>query len=237
LGEVMPLPSCSELRGVPPGILMSQSYYIVIRLAIGFDDNKGVIILHDPSFGPTWEVPYEDFELMWEPWGSKIDVTMPPNWMAKLARHDYDAVYQTRSADDNASFHYVYGVSLARVGRIPESLDHLEKGLALSGLSDGYRFLFLKELALHHSEKDIEKSIQLAEEALEIIPEDYSLWWILSLFYSKAKMDDKAQLAKKKANSLATDQVALKKMALALPKDFWIQPLAHMRGWGFDIHY
>ncbi|MBW1792575.1 MAG: hypothetical protein JRJ14_10035, partial [Deltaproteobacteria bacterium] len=71
----------------------------------------------------------------------------------------------------------------------------------------------------------------------KIIPEDYSLWWAVSLLYAREGLDDKAALARTKANSLASDQNALKTMALVLPKDFWIQPLENIRGWGFDLRY
>lgn len=237
LGELMPLPVLTELGGDTPGILISQSFHVVIRLVVGFDDEKEVFILHDPTFGPAWEVPYEDFERMWEPWGRKIDVVLPPNWSKKLLDHNYNAVYQARTSDDRAAFHYVYGVSLATVGQFEEALQHLEQGAALSDLSDGYRYLFLKELSLHYSEEDLDKAIEYAEGSLEIIPEDYSLWWTVSLLYGREGLDDKATLARTKANSLASDQDALKTMALALPKDFWIQPLANIRGWGFDLRY
>lgn len=237
LGELMQLPVLADLAGDTPGILISQSSHVVIRLVIGFDDTKKVFIMHDSTFGPAWEVSYDDFDRMWSPWGRKLDVILPPDWGQKLVDHNYNSIYQIRSVYDKAAFHYVYGVSLASVGLMDESLKHLEEGAALAGLSDGYRFLFLKELAILYSQQDLDKSIQLAEQALEIIPEDYSLWWITSILYTRAKLDDKAGVARNKANSLASDQQALKKMALALPKDFWIQPLANIRGWGFDLQY
>ena len=237
LGELMPLPVLAELDGNTPGILISQSFHVVIRLVVGFDDEKEVFIVHDPTFGPAWEVPYEDFERMWEPWGRKINVVLPPNWSKKLLNHNYNAVYQARTSDDRAAFHYVYGVSLSTVGQFEEAIEHLEQGAALTGLSDGYRYLFLKELSLHYSEEDSDKAIEYAEQALKIIPEDYSLWWAVSLLYAREGLDDKATLARTKANSLASDQNALKTMALVLPKDFWIQPLENIRGWGFDLRY
>ncbi|MBC8317891.1 MAG: hypothetical protein H8E41_08280 [Desulfobulbaceae bacterium] len=237
LGELMPLPVLEHLAGDTPGILISQSSHVVIRLVVGFDDTKKVFIIHDPTFGPAWEVSYDDFDRMWAPWGRKFDVVLPPNWGQKLMDHNYNSIYQARSVSDKAAFHYVHGVALASVGLMEESFKHLEEGVAFADLSDGYRFLFLKELALYYSQKDLDKSIELAEQALEIIPEDYSLWWIASILYTRAKLEDKAGVSRNKANSLASDQKALKKMALSLPKDFWIEPLANIRGWGFDLQY
>src|SRR5260370_11690536 len=39
-----------------------ESVFQTPRVAIGYDDDRRVVILHDPSFGPAWEVGYDDFE-------------------------------------------------------------------------------------------------------------------------------------------------------------------------------
>lgn len=42
-----------------------ESVTAAARVVIGYDDERRVMIVHDPSFGPAWEIGYEDFENMW----------------------------------------------------------------------------------------------------------------------------------------------------------------------------
>jgi len=55
-------------------------------VVIGYDDDRKVVILHDPSFGPAWEVGYDDFEMMWALFDHFYVVMYPPDF-AKRARH------------------------------------------------------------------------------------------------------------------------------------------------------
>lgn len=53
LGEYQEL----ENEGAP---VVNESVVIASRVVIGYDDARRVLILHDPTFGPAWEVGYDD---------------------------------------------------------------------------------------------------------------------------------------------------------------------------------
>ena len=52
-------------KGCPKN-LISDSVYLAGRVVVGYDDTRSVMILHDPVFGPDWEVSYADF-LQYQP--------------------------------------------------------------------------------------------------------------------------------------------------------------------------
>ena len=54
-----------------------ESLYNADRVLIGYDDARRVVTLHDGSFGPAWEIGYDDFDTMWAARGRDFMVARP----------------------------------------------------------------------------------------------------------------------------------------------------------------
>ena len=80
LGRMLALETIQELEGKVDGVTIKESVFMAVRVVIGYDDGKGVLIVHDPTFGPIWEVDYDDFEKMWEANGKMFMASHPPNY-------------------------------------------------------------------------------------------------------------------------------------------------------------
>ncbi|MDH4231815.1 MAG: hypothetical protein OEW04_07265, partial [Nitrospirota bacterium] len=66
LGRMM---SLEDLKKIADQIEMNpirESVLIAGRVVIGYNDDKKVFIVHDPTFGPAFEFSYDDFDKMWE---------------------------------------------------------------------------------------------------------------------------------------------------------------------------
>ena len=63
------------------------------RVVIGYDDDRDVTILHDPTFGPAWEVSYQDFDDMWAPGGRTFAAVHPPDFEDIVAERSTAAAY------------------------------------------------------------------------------------------------------------------------------------------------
>ncbi|HSG06537.1 MAG TPA: hypothetical protein VLB09_09075, partial [Nitrospiria bacterium] len=149
------------------------------------------------------------------------------------------STYRTRTPDEKAATHFVYGYALDCMGRLDEGKEHFEKGLSIPGISKGYQFLLLFELALNLGEqKDIPGAIEAAEKATALLPEHPFPWDFLSQLYTISPdkgSQKKAKEAGKKAKTLGADEEALKTVADSLPADFFIEYLAGVRGWGGGV--
>ncbi len=220
------------------GVTIWESLYLVARVVIGYSDDRQVIVLHDPSFGPAWEVSYEDFDKMWQPMNSSYRVSLPPNHTELLAGQFPSQPYRPRTPDEHAAFHFIYGCALSSVGRVTEATELLGKGLAIEGVGTGYQHLLLLELALrYYDAAEEEKAIAAAQRAIELVPESYRAWQFLAHFYRRNSDEErrkKAVAADNRAKKLMSDKKALRRFSEALPRDFWIPYLAPTRGWGFD---
>jgi tetratricopeptide (TPR) repeat protein len=221
-----------------PGVGISESLYTAARVVIGYSDDRQVVVLHDPSFGPAWEVSYEDFDKMWQPMNRSYMVFRPPNHAGLLAGQFPSEPYRPRTPDERAAFHLIYGCALSSVGRLTEATELLGKGLAIEGVGTGYQHLLLLELATrYHDAAGVERAIAATQRAIELVPESFRAWDFLAHLYrasSDKKRRKKAGAADKRAKKLMSDKKALRRLSEALPRDFWIPYLAPIRGWGFD---
>jgi hypothetical protein len=239
LGRMLSLEEMQKIKehlGTSP---IQESVVMASRLVIGYDDDKKTFMVHDPSFGPVFELSYTDFDGMW----AAVDrsyVTFFPDDLSQGKTYGRSATaYPTRTPDEKAATHFVYGYALDCLGRLDEGKEHFEKGLSIPMISKGYRFLLLFELALNLGERnDIPGAIEAAEKAKAILPEHQLPWGFLSQLYTISPDKGnrkKAKEAGKKAKTLEADEEAAKIVADTLPSDFFIEYLAGVRGWGGGV--
>ena len=169
-----------------------QDLYWSARVVVGYDDSQSIIILHDPTFGPYWEVGYEDFDKMWEIGGRKYFATYPPNYADILATRSRDIHREPRAPNHEASVQFVFGYALSAIGRKEQAEALLRQGLAIEGIGVGYRYLLLLELAVvRFSIGDIDEAMGLAKEASTLLPHHHASWNLLAnLVRSKSRGSD-----------------------------------------------
>ena len=193
------------------------------RVVVGYDDDRKVVILHDPSFGPAWEVTYDDFEKMWAPHGRIYGVGYPPDYAEVLAKRSTAPPYPPRTSDQQAAVHFVFGYALSSVGRVVEAEEQIRKGLAIRGIGKGYQHLLLLELALHYGTRgNIEESNRTLQKAIELLPEHDRPWQFLAQNYRHEGWEQKAADAEGKAEVLCANRKAEKIVWKTLGRDFFI---------------
>ena len=169
---------------LPPGGWLRESVFMADRVVIGYDDDREVLLLHDPKFGPAWEITYADFDKMWEPIGRRYGVVYPPDAAARLASRPPAEPYRPRTTEERAAEHFVFGYAHACAGQVTAARQHFRQGLALPGLDAGYRHLFLVELALLSAVGgDHPQAISMLEQALDLVPDHHRPWEGLAQLY------------------------------------------------------
>jgi tetratricopeptide (TPR) repeat protein len=159
------------------------------RVVVGYDDSRSIVYLHDPTFGPYWEVGYDDFEKMWEVGGRGFHFYHPPDYEAVLAELSLNADHTSRSPDHQATVRYVFGYALSSIGRNEEAEAQLRQGLEIEGVEDGYRFLLLLELSVVRAKsEDFEEAIVLAKEASRLLPQHHASWFLLASLYKTKQL-------------------------------------------------
>lgn len=236
LGRMVSLEDMQKIKEQLKTNPLRESVWMASRLVIGYDDERKNFVVHDPSFGPAFELGYADFDRMWAAVDRGYAVFAPVDLPQGKTAGPSVSAYRPRTPDEEAAMHFVYGYALDCVGRLDEGKEHFEKGLSVAGIGKGYRFLLLFELALNLGERnDIPGAIETAEKAKALLPEHPFPWGFLSQLYTISPDKGnrtKAKEAGKKAKTLETDEKALKIVADTLPADFFIQYLAEFRGWG-----
>lgn len=221
-----------QVVGVEP---LRESVFMACRVVVGYDDARNVVILHDPSFGPAWEVSYHDFDAMWSIWDHFYVATYPSNFAEVLAKRPPASPYPARTVGQQAAEDFVYGYALASVGRRSEAEARLKDGLAISGLPDGYRHLLLLELArIAEARRDPTTAIALYEQASVLLPEDQWPWLYLGRLYQhEAKTRgmlaepgawQKGDSLLHRATALCADPEARNAAWNSLPHDLVIMP-------------
>ena len=189
------------------------------RVMVGLDPARRVVIVHDPVFGPAWEVPYDDFETMWSAADRMYSVLVPkdgsrPSVVATSA-------YPQRTPDQQAAECYVYGYSLAATGKAVEADERYQAGLNIKGLSAGYRFIFLQERGyLAHRRKQSEEAVSLLREGTEQIPQAPGPWFLMARICRETGAAGGKSAAKEfqsTAEKLAGDQAGLQVGLKAFP--------------------
>ena len=231
--------SLEDLRKIQEQAEMNpalESTIMASRLVIGYDDSRKTFIVHDPSFGPAFELPYEDFEKMWAVTDGSYVVVSPKDLSERTPARHAGTAYRPRTSDEQAAMHFVYGYALDCIGRLAEGAKHFEQGLELPGVSKGYQFLFHFELALNRGEQgDFAGAVAAAEKATEVLPEHATAWAFLSkayMVYPEGGDRGKARNAEKKARAMGEDKRAQNVVAATIPADFFVPYLGSIRGWG-----
>ena len=223
-GAWLPLEKYQELQkqGAP---VLNESVVIASRVVIGYDDARRVVILHDPTFGPAWEVGYDDFWKMWNFLGTpKYSASYPPDYLQILAKKKPATPY-LRSADNEAAVHYVYGYAWQAIGQPAAAEKEYRQGIELSGIGPAYRDLLNMELAVTLAALGRSaEALPYARRATELIPEHSRAWHVLANILSTGGADTaeakkQAAEAEERARTLCTDKYE-RTIAAALAQDF-----------------
>lgn len=182
------------------------------RVVVGLDPVRRVVIVHDPVFGPAWEVPYDDFERMWSAADRMYSVLEWKDGTRPSAAPM--SAYPPRTPDQRAAEEYLYGYSLAATGRTAEADERYRAGLSIEDLSVGYRFLFLQERGyLAYRRHNPEEAVSLLRQATEQIPQAPVPWQLMAEICGKtgaAGGKPAANEFKGKADKLWADQAGLR---------------------------
>jgi hypothetical protein len=166
-------------------ILLKESVTLAMRVVIGYDDERQVVTMHDPSFGPAFEVSYEQFDRMWEPLERAYLVLRPPDAADRKARRQEAAPYREPTINERAALLYVSGYAWSSAGDPDTGRTMLKKGFELPGLDLGYRHLFLVELAVQAmAHDDNAGAVELLREAVQLIPHHALPWRMLLAIYA-----------------------------------------------------
>lgn len=209
----------AKLHKVPLSLVDGR--FFTGRVVIGYDDTKRTVTLHDPSFGPAWEVSREEFDAMWllsqNSWVLLNPKTGPP-------ARDAASPYTERTTDQRAAELYCRAYAASSQGHDDQAIRILDEGLALPGLSAGWRHLMLLERGcrLLVANKAV-SAIPDLERARDIVPEDFRAWMFLSEAMrflpdppGPEQFEELAR-AKSNANALCRDPKSDSALAAALP--------------------
>jgi tetratricopeptide (TPR) repeat protein len=211
-------------RKIGKAIPMNPLHELAIRcerVVVGVDPARRVVIVHDASFGPSWEVPYDDFEVMWSAADHMYCVLAPKDGAQSPVTAS--SAYPARTPDQQAAEHFLYGYSLAATGKAAEAGERYRAGLSLEGLSRGYRFLFLQERSfLAYRQGKWEEAVSLLRQATEEIPQAPGPWVRMAQICRDTGVaggktaGDEFQ---KKADELAADEAGMEAGAKAFPEN------------------
>jgi tetratricopeptide (TPR) repeat protein len=196
------------------------------RVVIGYDDVRKVLTLHGPSFGPAWEVSYDDFEKMWRATDGYYLLAYPPDYAETLLKRPASLPYRARTPDEQAAEQYIYGYALSSVGRVKEAAERFNDGLTIPGIGKGYQHLLLFELAINsYNRGNTEEALSMAQRAIDLLPEHHRPYLFIAEIYRRSMIGDwqkKASDAEQKAQALCSDDEAQKTVARTLGRDFFI---------------
>lgn len=150
LGEMISLHAVEQLRAGGCSVGLNDSVILASKLLIGYDDERQVFTMHDPSLGPHLEIGYDEFERMWRVAEAKYWARHPEVIGPKSAGPA--AEVRARTSDDEAAVALFRAYGLEVTGRHAESEAILRQALALEGLAAGRRHLLQLELAVSLNE-------------------------------------------------------------------------------------
>lgn len=150
LGEMIPLEAVEQLRAGSCGIGLNDSVILAAKLLIGYDDERQVLVMHDPSLGPNLELGYEEFERRWLAtearfWARHPETipTEPPGRVGTV---------RARTVDDDAAVALFRAYGLEIIGDYQQAERVLREALAVEGLGKARRHQLLLELAVSLNE-------------------------------------------------------------------------------------
>jgi tetratricopeptide (TPR) repeat protein len=204
------------------------------RVVVGFDEARGVMLMHDPSFGPAWELPRAQFEAAWRAAGAHMTYVQPDDAAAVAARFARAPAYRTRTVDERAAEKYAFSYANAAVGEFATAERLAREGITGIEASDGYRHVLNLELGLMLRAQDkVPEAIRALEDALKWVNDSPVAWQALAQLYRKPGAADSrlADYAAKTGADLVKDAGTMLRLAAALPSDLVLVPFLDLRGW------
>jgi hypothetical protein len=164
LGEMIVLEAVDQLRAGGCETGLNDSVFLATRLLVGYDDERQVFVMHDPSLGPNLELGYEEFERMWRATAAKYWAVHPESIPVEAPARV--GTVRGRTSDDDAAVALFRAYGLEIAGRYAEAEPVLREALALEGLSAGRRHLLGLELAVTLNETGrCDEAISTARQA------------------------------------------------------------------------
>lgn len=207
LGRMEPLETFRKLERFFKMGTLWETLFSASRVVIGYDDDRKMLILHDPTFGPGWEVSYDEFERMWKYTNNWYLSMFPTDYADILAKRTPAQPYPPRTPDQQAATHYVFAYALSSVGQMALAKEEINKGLSIPGVRESYQHLLELELAnIYLSQGKYEEAILSAQRAAKLVPEHFRSWQILATAYKAAPgkgNTEKAAEAEKRAYDLS----------------------------------
>lgn len=173
LGEMVSLRAVEEIRDGGCDVGLNDSVYLAARLLVGYDDERRVLLMHDPSLGPDLELAYDEFVPMWQAMGAKYWAVHPepvPETPPGRAGN-----VRPRTPDDDAAAALFRAYGLETIGDHAQAEQLLRSALAPEGVSAARRHLLLLEMAVTLNETGRCAQAIDAARAANAEFEDYAL--------------------------------------------------------------
>ena len=215
---------------------LRSALHVASRAIIGYDDERKVMILHDPSFGPAFEMGYDEFESSWRLVGLLYDALPPAGYAEFVAKRPAGKPYSPRTPDMQAAVHFAYGYGFSEIGRASEAEREFETGLNVPGIGNGYRHLLAYELAIHRKAGGrVEEAIALLRQAIDALPEAPPPYLLLTEIYkgnpslhgAQQSAIEVEQAGKSRCCTPEGMRAAMRK----LPADFFMPVVGRFRSW------
>ena len=175
-GALPPMWSLPDYASVKKAVGMDhwESVLLQARVLVGYDDTRGVLIMHDPMIGPAVEISYAEFDQMWAAANRRYTAVEPR--VRKAVVPDSSAFSQRNSAQI-AVEKFVKAYGLIAAARFQEADDTLRTALSLESLPFEVRYLLLNELGYVAFQRgNIQEALRFADQAGAIGPESPSPW-------------------------------------------------------------
>ncbi len=189
LGTMWPLDTVRRWEDSLHLLMRRESVFQVSRVLIGYDDEKRVVVLHCPSFGPAWEVSYEDFDRMWSFMDRSFVTLYPKNVEPVRTPRSPVRAYPPRSSRQLAASHFMYGYALAQMGQASAATTEFRAIQALGDVGKGYEHLAWLELAeLAARRGDIKEAMSAALRARDLLPEHHRSWLLVAALFQATRV-------------------------------------------------
>lgn len=221
LGVMVPLDVFPQIQKAAGVRLLTESVTGSSRIVIGYDDKRRVVLMHDATFGPAWEVSYDDFDRFWEPSGRSYSVIRPSKDSPPPSSHTAGGAYAARTPDQRAAEAYVMGYGLSAAGKPVDSQAKLRQGLAIPGISTGMQHLLQLELGVELLETNSSSAdgIMTIQKAITLLPENPMPYVILANRYSQEGRTQQAAEARQQSERLCNSQENQAILIRKLPAD------------------
>ena len=233
LGEMVSHRAVEQLRDGGCSAGLNDSVILASKLLVGYDDERRVFAMHDPSLGPGLELAYDQFERMWRVTEAKYWAWHPAVIAPESAGHATEV--RARTSDDEAAVALFRAYGLEVAGRYADAEAVLREALTLEGLGDSRRHLLQLELAVSLNESgSCAEAIDAARQAQASFG-DYALAHSVLANLLACSTDrtarNEAKQELKRAKSLCSGK-AQRRVADELGRDFHVMGCdGEMLGW------